>query len=130
MNVLRALACVLLAVAATPGWALISDLDTSFGSGGTARHNLGTNNDFVSDITVDDAGRIYLLAYQYDIQNGGAVNDRSVITRLTSGGALDTSFGSNGKITISRSTFDAMTPYGLFVDAANQRIYLLGAHLG
>ncbi len=66
-------------------------LDTSFGTGGVVLPNFGGNS-VAYDVILDSAGRILVAG-----TNG---NDRSVVFRLDSSGALDTSFGDAGSATV------------------------------
>lgn len=74
-------------------------IDTSFGEGGRARIDfaLGGPGDQVSRVLVAADGAIYLVGDAY-YQNSYV---RMAIARLTPEGALDASWGSGGKTTIS-----------------------------
>ena len=76
-------------------------LDTSFGSGGkrTIPFDLGGGNtDIATAIAIDSSGRI-ILAGRVSRSNNG--DSDFGVTRLTSSGNLDTTFGSGGKRTVA-----------------------------
>jgi uncharacterized delta-60 repeat protein len=63
------------------------DLDSSFGSGGVARVDLGAT-EFANGVAVGPDGRIVVAGTS---QSAG--NESMLVARLAAGGALDTSFG-------------------------------------
>src|SRR5262245_29823988 len=70
-------------------------LDTSFGSGGSATVKVlnGTGTATLAGIALDSSGRIVLAGW------GPASNQNNfVLTRLTSSGGLDRTFGKNGVV--------------------------------
>lgn len=79
-------------------------LDSSFGTGGKALTPVGTVDDVVYTVGTDSQNRIVAGGYS----SSGVNYDFSLI-RLTSGGALDSSFGTGGKV---------VTPVGTGTDIA------------
>jgi uncharacterized delta-60 repeat protein len=72
--------------------------DTSFGANGNVALDFGSFNDFASCVAVQSDGKI--LVAGSSIRSDAAVNDFAV-ARLNGDGSLDTSFGSDGIVTIS-----------------------------
>nr|WP_237440418.1 hypothetical protein [Alcanivorax sp. DP30] len=85
-------------------------LDTSFGSNGLVSHAYGASRDVALGVAVLDSGRIVTVGDSY---NGS--NDEAAIVAFTAAGAVDASFGNNGKVTLSG---------GGSIDTANQSIEL------
>lgn len=73
--------------------------DTTFGTGGSVTIDFGGGDD-PADVAIDGQGRIVVV--------GSAGADLGV-ARLTSGGALDATFGSGGKVTVNVAGTDAAT---------------------
>ena len=73
-------------------------LDTSFGTNGYAAVNFGSPFPFMSEIAIDPAGRIVVAGDAQFSSNGPS---QMAVARLTSSGALDTSFGSGGSTVIT-----------------------------
>lgn len=94
--------------------ASFTDLDTSFGNGGTVTITDPETTGYLADI--QDAsegadGNIYLLV------------GTDEVARLTPSGVLDKSFGTNGFLVLSGAS-SAYTIYDLAVDSAGQKIYV------
>ncbi|MEP0598539.1 T9SS type A sorting domain-containing protein, partial [Nonlabens ulvanivorans] len=65
-------------------------VDTTFGTNGHVKTNLGTNDDEVWEVAVASTGEIFVLAAT---QNTAVVNK---LLKYDNSGVLDTSFGTNG----------------------------------
>ena len=70
-------------------------LDPAFGSGGIASVSLGAGDDFGYGVAVQSDGGIVVGGSTFD--SNKSTSDGAVL-RLTAAGALDTSFGSGGKV--------------------------------
>jgi uncharacterized delta-60 repeat protein len=71
-------------------------LDTTFGTSGKVITSLGGSaSEWVTAMTVDSSGRILLAGYT---NANPSVPDAATVLRYTANGALDTSFGSGGKL--------------------------------
>jgi len=79
-------------------------LDTTFGSKGKVATDLGGVVAFAESIAVDSAGRIVVAGYTNAPSNTTSGSTHAAIVRYTANGALDTSFGSGGKLV---TTFEA-----------------------
>ena len=96
-------------------------LDTSFGSNGSVRIDFGGTADVGYGVAVDSQNRVLVGGVSYQ---GGTGYDFAV-ARLTTGGALDTTFDSDGKKTIDfGGTFDV----GLGVAVDSQDRVLVGGY--
>lgn len=71
-------------------------LDTSFGNSGSATLSVGSQTNFFA-VAIDSSGKI-LAAGEATDTNGNTI---AVLARFTSGGALDTTFGSNGEVVLA-----------------------------
>lgn len=90
----------LLAVHAMPAFAAAGDLDTTFGSGGKVTTPIGTTEDQCLALGQQTDGKI--LAGGSAATSDGTTD--FALVRYTTAGALDTSFGSGGKVTTAIST--------------------------
>ena len=70
------------------------ELDPAFGAGGTVTTAIGTGVDLANSVAVQADGRIVAAGYS----SNGADDDFAVV-RYLANGALDTSFGTGGKVT-------------------------------
>ena len=70
------------------------DLDSAFGAGGKATTPIGSSTDIGQSVAVQGDGKLVVAGYSYN----GTNNDFAVV-RYTSSGALDTTFGTGGKVT-------------------------------
>jgi uncharacterized delta-60 repeat protein len=95
-------------------------LDTSFDSDGIQSVDFGAANDFANGVAVDSLNRIVVVGYT---ANGSA--NVMAVARLTAAGALDSSFNSNGKTTISFGTSTASSANSVAVDSFD-RIVVAG----
>ena len=75
---------------------LAGALDTSFDGDGKQTVAFGTSGDGAHGVTVDSLDRVVLVG---DTNNGS--NDDFAVARLTTAGALDSTFDSDGKQTIT-----------------------------
>lgn len=78
---------------------LAGDLDLSFGVGGKRVESIGVN-DTLEAVTTDSLGRLIAA---------GTSDSRFAVTRFTTGGALDTSFNSTGKVTTTIGSLASAT---------------------
>ncbi len=95
-------------------------LDTGFGSGGSTLVDFGTASDSLYDMVLQADGKIVL--------GGAALNGVSVdaaLARLTSTGALDTSFNGTGKLMVDIGTNSADTGYAV-TQQADGKLVLAG----
>jgi uncharacterized delta-60 repeat protein len=76
-------------------------LDTTFGTGGLVYLAPSVNADTVRACTTDSSGRIILVGAGRSTGTGTTAND-AVVARVTASGAADTTFGTNGILTIQR----------------------------
>ncbi len=74
-------------------------LDASFGNSGITMTPIGGGDDTARALTLQKDGKIVVAGYSYN----GANNDFA-LTRYTTNGLLDTSFGTSGKTTTAIST--------------------------
>lgn len=77
-------------------------MDTSFGSGGyrqIAFDQGGDNADVGRSVALDTLGRV-VLAGSVSVAESGAVQTKAAAVRLSAAGALDTGFGSGGRLLI------------------------------
>jgi uncharacterized delta-60 repeat protein len=70
-------------------------LDTSFGNGGVARADVGSQEDWGEGLTLDDQGRILVIGSKTNSVDG--THDAALV-RWTAAGAPDASFGNNGTV--------------------------------
>ena len=97
-------------------------LDTTFGSGGKQTVDFGNTYDRVYGVAVDSADRVLLGGHS---NQGTPTGYDFAVARLTTSGALDTSFSSDGKQTVDfGNTYDRAC--GVAVDGANH--VLLGGY--
>lgn len=89
-------------------------LDSSFGAGGRFTFAFGASNDQAWSVAVDSLDRVVLAGYS---SNGS--DDDFAAARLTTAGALDPSFDSDGRQTILFGTSTDQA-YGVTVDSQNR----------
>ncbi|MGK0440331.1 MAG: putative delta-60 repeat protein [Pseudohongiellaceae bacterium] len=77
-------------------------VDTDFGSGGSVTTAIGSVDDRVTDMIVQDDGKILVAGLSFD---GGATI--YAVVRYNSDGSLDTSFDSDGMVTTNISSLSA-----------------------
>jgi uncharacterized delta-60 repeat protein len=93
-------------------------LDGSFGTGGKVTTPIGSGADEGYSVALQSDGKIVVAGYSYN----GSNNDFALV-RYTSGGALDSSFGTGGKVTTPIGSSDdvgtsmALQPDGKIVVA-------------
>jgi uncharacterized delta-60 repeat protein len=85
-------------------------LDTSFGTNGIARFDFGAD-DLGTGVAIDSMGRIVVVGHQ------GQFGGEMVVARLTSAGALDTTFATNGRYLTATTETDAL--HAVVVDGSN-----------
>ena len=92
-------------------------LDTSFGTAGKVTTDLGTNIDYAYEVAIQSDGRIVLA---------GTSGNNFALTRYTSTGALDNSFGIGGKVStdIGSGTFD----FGYAIAIQNDGKIIVGGY--
>lgn len=99
--------------------------DASFGGGGVAVTNLGSRNDVIGGVVIQADGKIIVGGYS---NFGGTGNIAFALARYTSGGTLDTTFGSSGTVTTPISSGDA---FGLsLARQADGKVVLAGYTYG
>ena len=74
-------------------------MDTSFGDGGKTVSAVGPTDDYAQAMAVQADGKLVVVGYG----NTGASTDFELV-RLQRDGAIDTTFGTNGKVTTAVST--------------------------
>jgi uncharacterized delta-60 repeat protein len=72
-------------------------LDTSFGSGGKVTTDFFGDTDLLSDIVLQDNGKIIAVGTSENVQPG-RINIDFAMARYDSDGGLDSSFGNGGKV--------------------------------
>jgi uncharacterized delta-60 repeat protein len=99
-------------------------LDTTFGTGGKVTTDFGIGDDAASSVAIQSDGKIVVAGQAYN----GIDTDVAVV-RYNTDGALDTTFGTGGKVTIAyASTFHyangvALQPDGKIVVAGEYGIF-------
>ena len=91
----------------TPGGAL----ETTFGRGGYARHNLavGLNGEVARGVVVQPSGKIVVSATIEHVAPGADARDRDVaLVRFNADGTRDTTFGTDGVVTLDLSPGEAV----------------------
>jgi len=78
------------------------NLDTSFGTGGTATVDLGGRMDGGSAVYVQPDGRILVGGFTANVEDRGRSDGFAVIVRLLADGTLDRSFRRGGRGTLGR----------------------------
>lgn len=77
-------------------------LDATFGTGGVAQTDLAGVRGYAFDNAVQDDGRVLVVGYD---QYGATLSEEQWhVRRYTSGGALDTAYGSGGSVTLFAGT--------------------------
>jgi uncharacterized delta-60 repeat protein len=77
-------------------------LDPNFGTNGIVTTAVGIEDDWIYGLALQNDGKIVVLGETSD----GAGHYDPVIARYTTSGALDTSFGANGLVTITFGLYD------------------------
>jgi uncharacterized delta-60 repeat protein len=67
--------------------------DTSFGTGGTMQIDWGASNQIPNDVKIDSSGRIVIAGW---VATTNSTDTDVALARLTSSGALDSTFGTGG----------------------------------
>jgi len=98
-------------------------LDASFGTGGAAVADFGANWAEARAVTIQADGKIIVAGYAY---NGS--NADFALVRFTAAGALDTSFGTWGKVIVDFNNTDDYA-FGMAIDSLG-RIVLAGYSYG
>lgn len=97
-------------------------LDTTFGSGGTARVSFGNGPATVRGVAFQSDGRV-VVAGQYE--SAGSSARYFALARFTPGGQLDPTFGVNGTVLTDLGAGMSNEAYDVAVDAAD-RIVMVG----
>ncbi|MEO6753703.1 MAG: FG-GAP-like repeat-containing protein [Chthoniobacteraceae bacterium] len=95
-------------------------LDTGFGSGGKVITSIGSGLDDAYSVAVQEDGRIVVAGTTF---NGS--KDDFALVRYTATGALDTSFGANGKVTTAIGSRD---DFGRSVALQDDGKIVVGGH--
>lgn len=99
-------------------YTVTGSLDSTFGTGGRIRIDVGPDNDAALAVAVQPDGKIVIAGYAY---SGSAFE--FLVMRFTAAGALDSTFGTGGKATlalsstVNRATALALQPDGKIVVA-------------
>jgi uncharacterized delta-60 repeat protein len=96
-------------------------LDSSFDGDGKQTISFGFGSSLAEAVAIDSLGRILVAGDWYNASNA---NDDFAVARLTSAGALDSSFDGDGKQTVVFGTANEIA-YGVAVDSTN-RIVVAG----
>lgn len=84
-------------------------LDTSFGSGGKVATDFFGKNDFALAAAIQQDGKIVAAGRHFKVFSDGALTGYYfAVARYNSDGSLDTSFGSDGKVTGDFGELDAI----------------------
>jgi len=107
-------------------WRVKSDgsaLDSTFGSGGVRFYTSGYGNDYALGVALDSSGRILVAG---DVSTSTGDFDMALV-RLTTAGALDTTFGSGGVVTHNGAAGGSGYDYALDVAVdSSGRIVVVG----
>lgn len=99
-------------------------LDTTFDTDGKVTTAIGTGTDEAYAVVITSGGLIILGGRSFSSTNG----DDFALVRYTSGGALDTTFDTDGKVTTAMgTTVAADVIYDLALDPANGKIVAAGS---
>jgi uncharacterized delta-60 repeat protein len=74
-------------------------LDTTFGSGGKVSTAIGSLSEEANALAVQSDGKIVVTGYS-NVKSGKKTYRRLLVARYTAAGALDSTFGSGGKVLI------------------------------
>lgn len=85
-------------------------LDAGFGTGGLVRLDVGPDNDAALAVAVQPDGKIVIAGYTY------TSGFEFLVMRFTAAGALDATFGTNGKVTTALTSFNIATSIALQSD--------------
>jgi uncharacterized delta-60 repeat protein len=96
-------------------------LDSSFDGDGKQTISFGLGSSLAESVAIDSLGRILVAGDWYNASNG---NDDFAVARLTTAGALDSSFSGDGKQTVVFGTSNEIA-YGVAVDSLD-RVVLAG----
>ena len=69
-------------------------LDESFGAGGIVTTSIGSRNDFANEVVTQSDGKIVVAG-----SSSNGLDDDFAVVRYNTNGSLDTSFGTDGKVT-------------------------------
>lgn len=94
-------------------------LDPTFGTGGVVKIDLG-DRDYDGTLVRDQSGHYLVLG---TVETAGGGRD-AVITRFTAKGAIDTTYGTAGRL---RTTFAGEKPYGFHAAALGDALVLTGS---
>jgi uncharacterized delta-60 repeat protein len=75
------------------------DMDTSFGSDGSATADFASGSDWPTSLALTSAGKIIVVGYTTPTGTGSH-NDIGAVACFTSNGGLDTTFSTDGKTTL------------------------------
>jgi uncharacterized delta-60 repeat protein len=100
------------------------DLDPTFGTGGTVMTDLGRSTDIANAVAVQADGKLVVVGQTY--KNNDFSDEDFVVTRYNTDGALDTTFGSRGRV---RTDFPglAAVPSAVVIQADGKIVVAGGA---
>lgn len=98
-------------------------IDTTFGTNGKVRFNIGEGNDFVSGVALQDDGKIILGGHKW-ISNEELRHDFALV-RLNADGSHDTSYGESGVATAQ--IVDGANYTSAIVIQEDQKVVLAGS---
>jgi uncharacterized delta-60 repeat protein len=81
---------------------LDGSLDTTFGTGGRSSFTIPSNSGRITGLALEPGGKILLGGYAQDPSTG---SNNYLLERLDSNGSVDTTFGTEGQVLTSFSTF-------------------------
>ncbi len=84
-------------------------LDTTFGSSGKTKTDFGTNGDGATAVAFFSDGRLLVAGTSSTLVSNIPTSSDFALARYSADGVLDTSFGTNGKVTTNFNVLDAIT---------------------
>lgn len=114
----------LFAFAASPAWAADGDLDASFGAAGVVTTPIGSRDDIINRVAVQNDGKVVAAG-----QTWNGANWDIALTRYNSNGSLDTSFGGSGKVVTAIGSGDDIAQ-GLAIQSDGKIVVAGTSHNG
>ena len=101
-------------------------IDSSFAANGVALISVGGFQDSAADVAVDSSQKIVIGGTYRFNAGGGSFRDDFAVVRLTTDGALDTTFSGDGKLTTNFSTLSAIRSINVVNIGGEERYYASG----